>query len=49
MRAWFVIAVATMMQSPMGMFLYWHLRSPACLAIVGVRFMICRSLMSSVW
>lgn len=41
-RAWFVMAVAAMMQSPIGMFLYWHLSSPACLAIVGFRLCICR-------
>ena len=49
MRAWLVMAVAAIMQSPIGMFLCWHLRSPACLAIVGVRFMICSPLVRSVW
>jgi hypothetical protein len=34
------MAVAAIMQSPMGMFLYLLLSMPACLAIGGVRFWI---------
>ena len=49
MRAWFVMAVAAIMQSPIGMFLCWHLIRPACLAIVGVRFMIWSPLSVSAW
>jgi len=37
MRAWFSMAVAAIMQSPMGTFLYLLLRMPAFLAIAGVK------------
>jgi len=49
MRAWLVMAVAAMMQSPMGMSLCWHLMRPACLAMVGVKFWICSPLSMSAW
>jgi len=48
MCAWFAMAVAAMMQSPMGMFLCRHFRRSVCLATVGVRFTICKPLAKSV-
>ena len=40
MAAWLAMAVAAIMQSPIGIFRYLHLSKPACLAIGEVRLWI---------